>query len=109
RSGDVDPTLVAHLAQLESTSADSIVHLLNERSGLLGVSGRSADMRELLAAEADDARTRLAVEMFVYRIRKSVGAHLAALGGADAIVFGGGIGERSAEIRARVCRGFEWC
>lgn len=110
RSGDLDPALVAHLAHHENASAGEIVALLNTRAGLLGVSGRSANMRELLeAAAAGDARCELAVEMFVYRIQKCVGAYLAALHGADAIVFGGGIGERSAVIRARVCEALEWC
>ncbi|MFN0243476.1 MAG: acetate/propionate family kinase [Planctomycetota bacterium] len=110
RSGDLDPAIVAHLAQRLDASAGDIVELLNTRAGLLGVSGRSADVRELLAAEAaGDARSALALEMFVLRIQKCVGAYLAALRGAEAIVFGGGIGEHSAEIRARVCRAFEWC
>lgn len=110
RSGDLDPALVARLAALEQVDADTVESWLNLRSGLLGVSGRSSDMRELLAAErAGDARSALAVEMFVHRARKAIGAMLAVLGGADALVFGGGIGENSAEIRARICAGFEWC
>ena len=110
RSGDVDPALVAYLARHEKISAEQVTALLNEHSGLLGVSGRSADMRDLIAAERDgDAQSALAVEMFVQRVRKSIAAHIAVLGGARAIVFGGGMGENSAEIRRRICSGFEWC
>ena len=65
-------------------------------------------MRDLLARERDDARARLAVEVFCYRARKYLGAYLAALGGADAVVFSGGIGEHAAEVRARICAGMEW-
>jgi len=84
--------------------------VLNRRSGLLGVSGRSGDMRELLEAEqAGDARAALAVDMYCYRVRKYVGSYLAALGGADAVVFGGGIGENAVAVRERVCAGMEWC
>ncbi len=109
RSGDLDPAIVGYLARKEGVPAAEVEHWLNERSGLLGVSGRSRDMRDLLAGEAGDARARLAVEMFCYRARKYVGAYLAALGGADAILFTGGIGERSPEVRARICAGMEWC
>jgi acetate kinase len=84
--------------------------LLNNQSGLLGVSGLTNDMRDLLAEanELQDRRARLAITMFCYRVRKYVGAYLAALGGADAIVFAGGVGENSAEIRGRVCEDLEW-
>ncbi len=107
RAGDVDPAVVAHLARAEGVSPEDVVRWLNERSGLLGVSGRSADVRDLLAA--DDPRARLAVRMFCYRARKYVGAYLAALGGAEAVVFTGGIGEHVAEVRAEICRGMAWC
>ncbi len=84
--------------------------LLNKQSGLLGISGLTHDMRELLAeaAEHDDRRARLAIEVFCYRVRKYIGAYLAALGGADAIAFAGGVGENAPEIRARACEGLEW-
>jgi acetate kinase len=83
--------------------------VLNEQCGLLGVSGRSEDMRELLEAElAGDERAQLAIGMFCYRIRKYIGAYLAALGGADAIIFGGGIGENAADVRRRGCEGLQW-
>jgi acetate kinase len=110
RSGDVDPALVGFLARREGVEVDEIEHRLNHSSGLLGVSGRSRDMRDLLEAEdAGDPRAALAVEMFCYRVRKAIGASLAALGGADAIVFGGGIGLHAAAVRLRACAGLEWC
>jgi acetate kinase len=111
RSGDVDPALVGHLVRHAGLTVDEVERLLNERSGLLGVSGLSRDMRELLnAAEGrPNSRAALALDIFCYRVRKYIGAYLAVLGGADAIVFGGGIGERSAVIRARVCHGMDWC
>ncbi len=108
RSGDVDPSLIAYLAREEHADPATVEEWLNQRSGLLGVSGLR-DMRQLLQAESQgDDRARLALEMFVYRIRKYIGAYTAALGGADAIVFGGGVGENAAPIRARVVGGFEW-
>ncbi len=110
RTGDLDPSLVAFLAREESVDIDQVDDWLNTRSGLLGVSGLSRDVRELLEAEqTGNARASLALDMFCYRVRKYIGAYLAALGGADAIVFGGGIGENSPAIRARVCDGLQWC
>jgi acetate kinase len=111
RSGDVDPAVVGHLVRREGLSVDEVERLLNERSGLLGVSGLSHDMRELLNAAKGkpDSRAALALDMFCYRVRKYIGAYLAVLGGADALVFGGGIGERSAAIRARICDDMDWC
>lgn len=110
RSGDADPSLAGFLARAGGLPVNEVEDWLNTRSGLLGVSGRSQDMRELLAARASgDARAALAVEMFCYRARKYIGAYLAALGGAKAIVFGGGIGENAPEVRAEICRGMEWC
>ena len=111
RSGDIDPAVVGHLVRRGGLSVDEVERLLNERSGLLGVSGLSRDMRELLsAAEGNpDSRAALALDIFCYRVRKYIGAYLAVLGGADALVFGGGIGERSAIVRARICDGMDWC
>jgi acetate kinase len=109
RSGDLDPAIVAHLAREEGVDAATVDRWLNERSGLLGLSGRSGDVRELLAAGATDVRARLALDVFAYRARKYVGAYLAVLGGADALIFTGGIGEHAPEVRARVCRDLEWC
>jgi len=108
RSGDLDPALVGVLAEREGVGVADVVRWLNERSGLLGVSGRSGDMRDLLEHAGDDPRARFAVDLFCYRARKYVGAYLAALGGADTIVFTGGIGEHAAPVRARICEGLEW-
>src|SRR5678815_5963523 len=84
--------------------------MLNKQSGLIGISGLTNDMRELLeeAHENNDRRARLAIEIFCYRARKYIGSYLAAMGGADAIVFTGGIGENSPDVRARVCASMEW-
>ena len=108
RAGDIDPGVLTTLLRNENLSAAALEEMLNRQCGLLGVSGRSADMRELLAAAPDDARAVLAVEMFCYRASKYVGAFLAALGGAQAVVFGGGIGENSPEVRARICERLAW-
>jgi acetate kinase len=109
RAGDLDPAIVAHLARVEGASADEVERWLNERSGLLGVSGTSRDMRDLLAREATDPRARLAIEMFCHRARKYLGAYLAVLGGAAAaVVFTAGIGEHAAPVRARICADMAW-
>jgi acetate kinase len=90
-------------------SAAEVDTLLNAQSGLLGISGLTHDMRELQAKSKGDAlRVRLAIDLFCYRARKYIGAYLASMGGADAVVFTGGIGENSPEIRARICAGMEW-
>ena len=106
RCGALDPGVVLYLIDCERMSSAEIAHLLYEQSGLLGVSGISDDMRDLL--EADDPRAREAVELFVYRILRELGSLAAALGGLDALVFTGGIGEHSPEIRARVCGQARW-
>ena len=110
RSGDLDPAIVDLIATKEGMSSSEVETLLNTQSGLLGVSGLTNDMRMLQSElkEHDDRRVRLAMEMFCYRARKYIGAYLAAMGGADAIVFTGGIGENSPEIRASICENFEW-
>ena len=110
RSGDVDPAVLDYLASKEGLSLAEAEALLNKQSGLLGISGLTNDMRELLAEaeEHQDRRARLAVEVFCYRVRKYIGAYLAALGGCSGVVFTGGIGENSAEVRSRVCEGMGW-
>jgi acetate kinase len=110
RSGDVDPAVVSAIARKEGLSAFEVDRLLNTQSGLLGISGLTNDMRELQAElnEHEDRRVRLAIEIFCYRARKYIGAYLAAMGGADAVVFTGGIGENSPDVRARICAGMEW-
>ncbi|MFZ0285650.1 MAG: acetate kinase [Terriglobales bacterium] len=110
RSGDLDPAIVGVIARKEGLSSSEVDTLLNTQSGLLGISGLTNDMRELQAElkEHDDRRVRLAIEIFCYRARKYIGAFLAAMGGADAVVFTGGIGENSPDVRARICAGMEW-
>lgn len=110
RCGDADPSLAGLLARYEDVDVEKVEDWLNTRSGLLGVSGRSRDMRDLLqAATQGDSRAELAIEMFCYRVRKYIGAYLAVLGGAGAVVFGGGIGENAPLVRARICNGMAWC
>jgi acetate kinase len=110
RTGDIDPAIIDFIAAKEGLTAQEVETLLNKQSGLIGISGLTNDMRELLdeARENDDRRARLAIEIFCYRVRKYIGAYLAAMGGADSIVFTGGIGENSAEVRAAVCNGLQW-
>ena len=108
RTGDLDPGLLLYLARKEGLGVADLEDMLNRRCGLLGVSGRSADLREVLAAAPHDTRAALAVDMFCYRARKYIGAYLAALGGAQAVVFGGGIGENDPLIRQRICEGLDW-
>jgi acetate kinase len=110
RSGDLDPAVLEYLGVKEGLSPTEVDNLLNKQSGLLGLSGLTNDMRELLAEahENDDRRSRLAIDIFCYRARKYIGSYLAALGGADAVVFAGGIGENAAEIRTEICRGLAW-
>ena len=110
RSGDLDPAILDFISIKEGTSLRDIDTMLNKQSGLLGLSGLTADMRELLAEEDanNDRRARLAIEIFCYRVRKYIGAYLAALNGVDAIVFSGGIGENSPAIRERICADMDW-
>jgi acetate kinase len=103
RTGDIDPGIVSYLADTEGMDAGRFGRLANFESGLLGVSGTSSDMRDLLERAAHDERAAEAVELFCYQIRKCVGAFAAALGGIDTLVFTGGIGERAAPVRERVC------
>ena len=110
RSGDLDPAILDFVAAKEGMSMREMDTMLNKQSGLLGVSGLTADMRELLAEESEhqDRRARLAIDLFAYRVKKYLGAYLAAMNGADAIIFSAGIGENSPDVRARVCQGLEW-
>lgn len=105
RSGDMDPYLILYIMGKEGLSLHEANTLLNKHSGLMGISGESSDMREILAAVKDDhKRAKYAFEVFTYRIRKYFGAYSAAMGGIDAFVFTGGIGENSFEVRAEVCK-----
>ncbi len=104
RSGDIDPSLILYIMGKEGLSLSEAGTLLNKHSGLIGVSGESSDMREILAAVKDEhKRARYAFEMFCYRIKKYIGAYTAAMGGLDVLVFTGGIGENAVEVRQEVC------
>jgi len=108
RSGDLDPALVSYLARQERVDAETVEVWLNQRSGLLGLSGISNDMRELTAAYSTHPRARLAIDVFCYRARKYLGAYLAALGGAaQALIFSGGIGENAPLVRKQILTGVE--
>ena len=110
RSGDLDPAILEVLSQREGLSVEQVLTILNTASGLLGLSGLSGDMRRLLDAATgpNGNQARLAIAVFCYRAKKYIGAYLAALGGAETIVFTGGIGENAPKIRAQICPGLEW-
>ena len=103
RSGDLDPGLMAYLASSEKMNAQQFNEMVNTKSGLLGMSETSSDMRDLLERETQDVRAAEAVALFCYQIRKWIGAFAAALGGLDTLVFAGGIGENAPLVRARIC------
>lgn len=110
RSGDLDPSLSGLLMEREGLNSQQVEEILNTRSGLFGIHERSKKVSELLEAEKHgDTRAALALEMFCHRIRKQIGAYFAVLGGADAVTFGGGIGENNSPIRSRICSGMNWC
>ena len=110
RAGDIDPAILEYLHLKEGISYNHIFNMLNKQSGLLGISGLTNDMRELLEEEDEnqDRRAMLAIKIFCQRIKKYIGAYLANMNGADAIIFSGGIGENSAIIRQRVCEDLSW-
>ncbi len=103
RSGDIDPGLAWYLARTEGMNAAQFDAMVNEKSGLLGVSETSADVRDLLRSERNDPRAAEAVALFCYQIRKTIGAFAAALGGLDTLIFSGGIGENAPAVRMRIC------
>jgi acetate kinase len=105
RAGDLDPGVLLYLLQTQGLTAAGVNHVVNEESGLLGVSETSADMQDLLRREPSDPRAADAIALFCHLARKSLGALVAALGGLETLVFVGGIGERAAGIRARICAG----
>ena len=109
RSGDLDPALVTFLVRKENIDAAEVERWLNHRSGLLGLSGRSNDMRDLLSRYGSDRRAGLAIDVFCHRARKYLGAYLAVLGSAAAVVFSGGIGENAPAVREMICAEMEWC
>ena len=107
RPGDVDPGLLIYLQEQEGLGPLQLDQLLNTQIGLLGLSGFTADMRELLAGSSPAAQ--LAIDIYCYQIRKYIGAYLAVLGGADAVIFSGGIGLHAASIRRRILKDMSWC
>ena len=106
RCGDIDPGVLLHLMREKDYSVDELEKLLSKQSGLLGVSGVSDDMRDLLASETPKAAE--AVDLFVYKICEAIGRLAVTLGGIDALVFTGGIGENSSEIRRRIIKKLAW-
>ena len=109
RSGDIDPSLILYIMGKEGLTSHEASTLLNKHSGLIGISGESSDMREILAAHKDGhKRATYAFEIFCYRIKKYFGAYTAAMGGVDALVFTGGIGENAVEVRSEVCKDLEF-
>ncbi len=108
RSGDVDPGLISFLARSENMTALQFDKMANHKSGLLGVSETTSDMHDLLGMEKEDARAAEAVDLFCYQAKKQISAYAAALGGLDTLVFAGGIGENSPEVRSRICKGLEF-
>jgi acetate kinase len=109
RSGSVDPGIMTYLMRLCGFTGQQLDEILNTRSGLLGISGFSGDMRQIVAAMKDGhPRAKLAFEMFVHRLQAGIGAMIATLGGVDALVFTAGIGENSPEVRAAACANFEF-
>lgn len=108
RCGDIDPAVILYLMETESMDVGAMNKMLNKKSGLLGISGISNDMRELeIASDEGDKKADLAIDIFCYRIRKYIGAYTTAMGGVDFIVFTAGIGENSEIVRERCCRGLE--
>jgi acetate kinase len=103
RTGDIDPGIFYYLSARLGMTPEDIQRMVNHTSGLLGVSERSADVRELLAHEGADSRSAEALSLFCYQAKKWIGAMAAALGGIDTLVFSGGIGENAASVRARIC------
>jgi acetate kinase len=108
RSGDLDPGVLIYLMREKHFDAAALEDLIDHRSGFLGISGASSDLRRLHAAAAGNADARLAIEMFCYSVRKQIAGMIAALGGVDLIVFTGGIGENDGKVRAAICDGLSW-
>jgi acetate kinase len=108
RSGDLDPGVAPYLARTEKMSSQQFYEIVNHKSGLLGVSETSSDMRDLLGREKKDVRAAEAVELFCYQAKKWIGSFAAALGGLDTLVFAGGIGENAPPVRARICEGLSF-
>jgi acetate kinase len=108
RTGDIDPGLINYLANTEGMTTAQFQHMVNHESGMLGVSETSSDMRDLLEQEATDVRSAEAVALFCYQAKKWIGAFSAVLDGLDTLVFSGGIGENSPQVRTRICQGLDF-
>ncbi|MEO6454809.1 MAG: hypothetical protein ABIN97_12085, partial [Ginsengibacter sp.] len=108
RTGDLDPGVAWYLMQFEKLNPKQFSHLINHESGLLGISETNADMRELMKIEDTDNRAKEAIELFCYQTKKWIGSFAAALGGLDTLVFSGGIGEHSPEVRSKICDNLEF-
>jgi acetate kinase len=108
RSGDLDPGVLLYLLESRGLTPAALSHLVNKEAGLLGVSGSTADMRDLLEREATDSRASDAVALFCYQARKLLGGLVAVLGGLDTLIFTAGIGEHSSAIRERICDGLSY-
>ena len=109
RSGDIDPTAVTYIMKKYDMTAEEVVSFLNKKSGVLGISGVSSDFRDLeAAANEGNEKAQLALNMFIYRIKKYIGAFVAALGGVDVIAFAGGIGENDGYIRSECLKGLDF-
>jgi acetate kinase len=109
RSGDIDPSIIIFIAEKEGLGFQDVNEILNKKSGLLGISGVSNDVREITeSAKGGNHRAKLALNVFAYRVRKYIGAYAAVLGGVDALVFTGGIGEKSADLRSKICDGLDF-
>jgi acetate kinase len=109
RSGSVDPGILTYLMRRGGVTAQQLDEVLNTQSGLLGISGKSGDMRDILAARKNgDERARLAFDIYIHRLHSGIGSMIGALGGLDALVFTGGVGENSPEVRAETCENFKF-
>jgi len=108
RTGDLDPGTLWYIMKSEGLSLESLSHLINHESGLLGISETSSNMYDLLEAQANDVRAKEAVDLFCYEVKKHIGAYAAAMGGVDTVIFTGGMGENAPRIRTRICAGLEF-
>ena len=109
RSGDIDPAIIPYIMEREGITAHRVVEILNKKSGILGITGKYTDRRDVeIAAEKGDERAKLAIEMEAYRIKKYIGAYMAALGKVDAIVFTAGVGEKGWRIREKSLEGLDY-
>jgi len=108
RSGEIDPGVLIYLMREKKLDAAMLEDMIDHRSGLLGISGISSDMRRLHEATSTSVDAQLAIEMFCYSVRKQIAAMIAVLGGVDLIVFTGGIGENDGQVRGAICGGLDW-